>query len=65
VSTPTVAELEAATAATEAAINDPAADLVDVYLAAEAEEAAYSRVFTGPCDRAPEPEPEPELEVEL
>jgi hypothetical protein len=50
VSTPTVADLDAATAATEAAIADPSADLVDVYLAAEAEEAAYSQVFTGPCD---------------
>ncbi len=62
-STPTVAELEAATAATEAAISDPAAGLADVYLAAEAEEAAYTQIFTGPCDR--EPEPEPELEAEL
>lgn len=55
---PTVAELEAATAATEAAINDPAAGLVDVYLAAEAEEALYAQVFTGPCDQ-------PELELEI
>ena len=62
---PTVAELEAATAATEAAIADPAADLVDVYLAAEAEEALYAQVFTGPCNRAPEPEPEPEMEIEI
>jgi hypothetical protein len=60
---PTVAELEAATAATAAAIADPDADLVDVYLAAEAEEALYAQVFTGPCDR--EPEPEPEMEIEL
>ena len=59
--TPTVAELDAATAATEAAIDDPDADLLDVYLAAEAEEAAYAEVFTGPCDR----EPEPELEASL
>ena len=36
-STPTVAELEAATAATAAAIDS--GDLADVYLAAEAEEA--------------------------
>ena len=57
-----MAELEAATAATEAAVNDPAADLVDVYLAAEAEEAAYAQVFTGPCDT---PEPEPEVEISL
>ena len=57
----TVAELDAATAATAAAIADPSADLVDVYLAAEAEEAAYAQVFTGPCDRAPEPEMEIEL----
>jgi hypothetical protein len=59
VSGPSVAELEAATAATEAAIDDPAADLADVYLAAEAEEAAYAQVFTGPC------EAEPEMEIEL
>ncbi len=64
-STPPVAELEAATAATAAAIADPDADLLDVYLAAEAEEAAYARIFTGPCDRVPEPEPEPEPEIEI
>jgi len=61
VSTPTIAELDAATAATAAAIADPSADLVDVYLAAEAEEAAYAQIFTGPCDR--EPEPDPEIEI--
>ena len=69
---PTVADLEAATSATEAAINDPAADLVDVYLAAEAEEAAYAQVFTGPCDPQPAPlapyleaeHDEPEMEIE-
>src|SRR6185437_70172 len=44
---------------TDAAIEDPDADLLDVYLAAEAEEALYAQVFTGPCD--PEPEP-PEIE---
>jgi hypothetical protein len=59
---PALAELDAATAATEAAIEDPDADLVDVYLAAEAEEAAYAQVFTGPCDREPEPDPEMEIE---
>ena len=58
-STPTVAELEAATAATAAAIADPDAGLADIYLAAEAEEALYAQVFTGPCDT---PEPEPEIE---
>jgi hypothetical protein len=58
VSTPAVADLEAATDATAAAIDDPDADLLDVYLAAEAEEALYAQVFTGPCDREPEPEPE-------
>ena len=57
--TPTVAELEAATAATAAAIET--GDLTDVYLAAEAEEALYAQVFTGPCDR----EPEPEMELEI
>ena len=55
-STPTVAELEAATAATAAAIET--GGLADVYLAAEAEEALYAQVFTGPCDREPEPEME-------
>jgi hypothetical protein len=63
VSAPALAELDAATAATAAAIADPAADLVDVYLAAEAEEALYAEVFPGPCDRAPEPEPEMEIEI--
>ena len=58
-STPTVAHLEAATAATAAAIET--GDLADVYLAAEAEEALYAQVFTGPCDR----EPEPEMELEI
>jgi hypothetical protein len=61
VSTPTVAELEAATDATAAAIADPAASLADVFAAAEAEEALYAQVFTGPCDR--EPQPEPEIEI--
>jgi hypothetical protein len=60
-STPALAELDAATAATAAAIEDPDADLADVYLAVEAEEAAYAQVFAGPCDRAPEPEMEIEL----
>ena len=55
-SAPTVAELEAATDATEAAIES--GDLGDIYFAAEAEEALYAQVFTGPCDREPEPEPE-------
>jgi hypothetical protein len=58
VSTPTVAQLEAATAATAAAIANPGADLVDVYPAAEAEEALYAQVCTGPC------EAEPEMEIE-
>jgi len=62
VSAPSVADLEAATDATAAAIADPDADLVDVYLAAEAEEAAYAQVFTGPCDR---PGPEPVMEIEI
>ena len=70
-STPILADLDAATAATEAAIADPAADLVDLYLAAEAEEAAFGQVFTGPCDPQPAPlalylkaaEPEPEIEL--
>jgi hypothetical protein len=59
-STPTVADLEAASAATAAAIADPHADLADVYLAAEAEEALYAEVFTGPCDT-----PDPEIEMEI
>ena len=58
-STPTVAELEAATAITAAAIES--GDLAAIYVAAEAEEALYAQVFTGPC--TPEPEPlEPEIE---
>jgi hypothetical protein len=66
-STPALADLDAATAAAAAATADPGADLADVYLAAEAEEAAYSQVFTGPCE-APALEaadPEPEVEAEL
>jgi hypothetical protein len=62
VSTPTVADLDAATAATETAIADPSATLADVYLAAEAEEAAYSEIFAGPCDT---PYSGPEMELEL
>jgi hypothetical protein len=58
---PTVAELEAATAATAAAIET--GDLADVYLAAEAEEALYAEVFTGPCETEPEAESEPEMEI--
>ena len=57
-STPTVAELEAATAVTAAAIET--GDLAGVYAAAEAEEALYAQVFTGPCDT---PTPEPEIEI--
>jgi molybdopterin-guanine dinucleotide biosynthesis protein A len=56
VSTPTVAELEAATAVTAAAIET--GDLAGVYAAAE--EALYAQVFTGPCDT---PTPEPEIEI--
>jgi len=73
VSTPALAGLDAATAATAAAIADPSADLVDVYLAAEAEEAAHAKVFTGPCDPQPSllapylktAAPEPEMEIKL
>jgi hypothetical protein len=50
VSAPTVADLEAATAATAAAIADPDAGLLDVLATAQAEEAAYAEIFTGPCD---------------
>jgi hypothetical protein len=52
-----VAELEAATDATAAAIES--GDLADIFIAAEAEEAAYAQVFTGPC------EAEPEMEIEI
>jgi hypothetical protein len=57
VSAPTVAELAAATDATATAIES--GDLADIYLAAEAEEALYAQVCTGPCDTL---EPEPEIE---
>ena len=57
-SAPSAAELEAASAATEVAIES--GDLVDIYLAVEAEEALYAEVCTGPCDT---PEPEPEIEL--
>ena len=64
---PAVADLEAASAATAAAIADPDATLAGVCAAAEAGEAACSQVFTGPCD-TPAPEatdPEPEMEAAL
>jgi hypothetical protein len=66
-STPTVAELEEATAATAAAIADPTADIADVYLAAESEEALYAQICTGPCDTPAleAADPEPEMEIEL
>ena len=58
-----MADLEAATEATAAAIDS--GDLADVYLAVEAEEALYAEVCTGPCDtpalKADEPEPEMEI----
>ncbi|HEY1324321.1 MAG TPA: hypothetical protein VGF32_28950 [Streptosporangiaceae bacterium] len=50
-------KLDAATAATAAAIER--GDLADIYLAAEAEEAVYAQVCTGPCDQL-----EPEMEIE-
>ena len=59
---PTVAELEAATAATEAVYADPEATYADLLAALEAEEAAYGQICTGPCD-TPVPEPEPEAEA--
>ena len=58
-------------AATAAAIADPAADLVDIYMCAEREEAAYGQVYTGPCAAQPAPltpaleAAEPETEIEL
>ena len=61
---PTVADLEAATAATEAVYADPEATYADLLAAIEAEEAAYGQIFTGPCDTpAPGPEPEPEAAI--
>jgi len=57
-SAPTVAELEVATAATAAAIADPAATLADVLATAEAEEAAYSQIFSAHAT-GPSPNPNP------
>ena len=48
-----------------------AADLVDIYMCAEREEAAYGQVYTGPCAAQPAPltpaleAAEPETEIEL
>jgi hypothetical protein len=53
-SVPGRAELDAATAATAAALADPSASAADIYRAAEAEEAAFSQVEPGPCDRLTE-----------
>ena len=49
-STPTVAELEAGLNPPLTAAAIETGDLADVYLAAEAEEALYAEVCTGPCD---------------
>ena len=62
-STPSVAELEAATAATETAIQS--GDLADIYLAAEREEALYTEIFTGPCDTPALEADEPEAEASI
>ena len=55
---PALADLDAATARTAAAIADPAASLADVEHAAEAEEALYLA-----CPDWPSPEADAELEV--
>jgi hypothetical protein len=65
------ADLEAATARTAAAIADPAMSPADRQRAAELEEALYSEIEPGPCDRLTDPSPResridwtPELELE-
>ena len=55
---PTLADLDEATAATAATIADPAASPMDIYRAAEAEQAAYEA-----CPQWPPAEPDPELEI--
>ena len=52
---PTTADLDAATARTAAAIDDPDVSLADVEFAAELEEAAYGQIEPGPCDRLADP----------
>jgi hypothetical protein len=52
---PATADLDAATARTAATIDDPDASLADVEFAAELEEAAYSQIEPGPCDRLADP----------
>jgi len=54
---PTQADLQAASAATAAALAAPKASRVDVELAAELEEALYAEVEPGPCDRLADPPP--------
>jgi len=54
---PTQAELQAMSARTAAAIKDPSATLADVQRLAEIEEAAYSELEAGPCDRLTDPAP--------
>jgi hypothetical protein len=54
---PASADLDAATARTAAAIADPSACPADVERAAELEEALYSQIEPGPCDRPADPPP--------
>lgn len=54
---PAKADLDAATARTAAALTDPSASPADVERAAELEEALYSQIEPGPCDRLADPPP--------
>jgi hypothetical protein len=54
---PRQAELLAASDRTAAAIADPEASVADVQRAAELEEAIYTEIEAGPCDRLTDPAP--------
>jgi hypothetical protein len=69
---PTQAELLAVSARTAAAIEDPLASPADIQRLAELEEAAYSEIELGPCDRPTDPGPlhsrvdySPEIDAEV
>jgi hypothetical protein len=64
---PTLADVEAATAITDATVNDPSATMADRERAAELEEATLTAYLREPGAIASlgYPEPEPEMELEL
>jgi hypothetical protein len=54
---PTQADLQAISARTAAAVEDPMASPADIQRLAEIEEAAYAELEAGPCDRLTDPGP--------